>query len=59
MEKNYVDTLKKLVDQYYKHEISISEYRANRRKLIGQMDLEFNGVDLTNRVFSQSPIDQT
>ncbi|HSC66637.1 MAG TPA: hypothetical protein VLC79_03020 [Cellvibrio sp.] len=59
MEKNYVDAIKKLVDQYYKHEISCSEYRMNRKRLIDQMDVEFNGSDITNKIFAQSPIDQS
>lgn len=49
MEKMYVDAMKKLVEQHYKHTISSSEYRFNRKRLIDQMDLEFNGIDAANR----------
>ena len=58
MEKNYVDTIKKLVDQYYKHDISSIEYRIKRKRLIDQMDLEFNGVELVNKQFVHTSIDQ-
>lgn len=59
MEKNYVDAIKQLVDQYYRHSISSSEYRLSRKRLIDQMDLEFNGAEIANKEeFIQAPIDQ-
>lgn len=59
MEKNYVDAIKQLVDQHYKHTISTSEYRLSRKRLIDQMDLEFNGSELANKgEFTQASIDQ-
>jgi len=59
VEKNYVDAIKQLVDQYYKHAISSSEYRLSRKRLIDQMDLEFNGTEIVNKgEFTQAPIDQ-
>lgn len=45
----YVDAMKKLVEQHYKHTISSSEYRFNRKRLIDQMDLEFNGINAANK----------
>ena len=60
MEKNYVDAIKQLVDQHYKHAISSSEYRLSRKRLIDQMDLEFNGAEIANKEeFTQVQIDQT
>ncbi|MCE3252724.1 MAG: hypothetical protein K0Q67_1744 [Cellvibrio sp.] len=60
MEKNYVDAIKQLVGQYYQHTITLSEYRLARKRLIDQMDLEFNGTEIANKVeFTQAPIDQT
>ena len=60
MEKNYVDAIKQLVDQHYKHAISSSEYRLSRKQLIDQMDVEFNGAEVANKEeFTQAPMDQT
>jgi hypothetical protein len=59
VEKNYVDAIKQLVDQYYRHTISSSEYRLSRKRLIDQMDLEFNGAEIANKEeFIQAPIDR-
>lgn len=59
MEKNYVDAIKQLVDQYYRNTISSSEYRLSRKRLIDQMDVEFNGADIANKDdITQVPIDQ-
>lgn len=43
MENVYRDTIKKLVSEYYERNISVGEYRTQRRQLIDQMDNEFNG----------------
>jgi hypothetical protein len=58
MEKLYVDAIKQLVDQHYKHTISRGEYRLNRKRLIDKMDLEFNGSENAQKEkFSQVPND--
>ncbi len=49
MEKMYVDAIKQLVEQHYKHTLSHSEYRLHRKRLIDQMDLEFNGAEITHK----------
>lgn len=59
VEKNYVDAIKQLVDQYYHHTISFSEYRLSRKRLIDQMDLEFNGLEVTSEDITQTPIDRS
>jgi hypothetical protein len=59
MEKNYSDMVKKLVARYYEHEISFDDYQASRKKLIDQMDVEFNGNEFSNkRALVQAPQDQ-
>lgn len=45
----YVDAIKQLVEQHYKHTLSHSEYRLHRKRLIDQMDLEFNGAEITHK----------
>lgn len=49
MEKNYIDAIKNLVDQHYKHTITSAEYRFGRKRLIDQMDLEYNGTEVANK----------
>lgn len=48
MEQDYVEAIKKLVRQYYEHEITLDVYRRDRKRLIDQMDLEFNGHEFIN-----------
>lgn len=43
MEKDYAEALKRLVSQYYNHEISVADYKARRKQIIDLMDDEFNG----------------
>ncbi len=43
MEQDYADTIKQLVNQYYNHEINVSDYRLKRKQIIDLMDDEFNG----------------
>lgn len=43
MENIYIEAIKKLANAHYEHRISMDEYRTKRRKLIDQMDNEFNG----------------
>ena len=49
MEKSYVDAIKDLVAQHYQRTITPAEYRLARKRLIDQMDLEFNGVEVANK----------
>jgi hypothetical protein len=58
VEKNYTDAIKQLVAEHYKHDISRNEYRARRKHLIDQMDLEFNGNEfISAREAFQAPLD--
>lgn len=44
METKYATLIKDLFQEYYKRNLSMGEYRAQRRKLIDQMDQEYNGA---------------
>lgn len=58
MEKNYSEAIKTLANQYYEHEISFDGYQTSRKKLIDQMDIEFNGHEFNNkRTMGQAPQD--
>ncbi len=56
MEQDYAEAIKKLVRQYYEHEITLDAYRRERKRLIDKMDLEFNGNEFIDRsVITQVP----
>lgn len=56
MEQDYAEAIKKLVRQYYEHEITLDAYRRERKRLIDHMDLEFNGNEFIDRsVITQVP----
>lgn len=58
MEKNYTDAIKQLVAEHHRHDMSRNEYRARRKHLIDQMDLEFNGNEfISTREVIQTPLD--
>lgn len=42
-ETKYADLIKALFQEYYQRHISQAEYREQRRKIIQDMDKEFNG----------------
>jgi hypothetical protein len=42
-ESKYSATIKNLFQEYYKRNLSMGEYRAQRKIIIDQMDEEFNG----------------
>lgn len=44
IETKYGAVVKNLFQEYYKRNISMGEYRAQRKKVIDQMDEEFNGI---------------
>lgn len=41
---HYSATIKNLFQEYYKRNLTMGEYRAQRKLLIDQMDMEFNGA---------------
>lgn len=41
---HYSATIKNLFQEYYKRNLTMGEYRAQRKLLIDQMDKEFNGA---------------
>lgn len=43
VETNYSFAIKNLFQEYYKRNISMGEYRAQRKKIIDQMDEAYNG----------------
>lgn len=42
-ESDYAERLKELVNQYYQRHMEVDEYRQERRKILDQMDSEYNG----------------
>lgn len=44
VDTKYSAAVKNLFEEYYKRNFSMGEYRAQRRKIINQMDEEFNGA---------------
>lgn len=51
LETKYAAVVKNLFQEYYKRNISMGEYRAQRKRILDQMDEEFNGVrnkDMSN-----------
>lgn len=41
---HYSATVKNLFQEFYKRNLTMGEYRAQRKLLIDQMDREFNGA---------------
>ena len=41
-EKSYSRLLRNLANDYYRNYISLDEYRAQRKKILDQIDLEIN-----------------
>lgn len=51
LETKYAAVVKNLFQEYYKRNVSMGEYRAQRKRILDQMDEEFNGVrnkDMSN-----------
>lgn len=44
LETKYAALIKNLFQEYYQRNISMGEYRAQRKRILDQMDEEFNGV---------------
>ena len=44
METKYSIAIKNLLQEHYKRNISMGEYRAQRKIILDQMDEEFNGL---------------
>lgn len=43
LETKYAAVIKNLFQEYYKRNISMGEYRAQRKRVLDQMDEEYNG----------------
>ena len=43
-ETKYAAVIKNLFQEYYKRNISMGEYRAQRKRVLDQMDEEYNGA---------------
>ncbi len=41
---HYTADIKNLLQEYYKRNLTMGEYRAQRKLLIDQMDREYNGA---------------
>lgn len=59
MEDLYRETIKKLVNEHYERNISMSEYRIKRRELIDQMDNEFNGSKTIHNSENMNSVSQS
>lgn len=44
METKYTALVKNLLQEYYKRNISVEDYRLERNKIIYEMDIELNGT---------------
>ena len=44
LETQYAAVIKNLFQEYYKRNISMGEYRAQRKRILDQMDEEYNGT---------------
>lgn len=44
LETKYAAVIKNLFQEYYKRNISMGEYRAQRKRILDQMDEEYNGT---------------
>lgn len=44
LETKYAAVIKNLFQEYYKRNISMGEYRAQRKRVLDQMDEEYNGA---------------
>ena len=47
LETKYAAVIKNLCQEYYKRNISMGEYRAQRKRILDQMDEEYNGTKNT------------
>jgi len=56
VETKYTQQLKQLVYDYYNRSLSLETYRAQRNKVIDEMDIEFNGAEYKEE--RHSTIDQ-
>jgi hypothetical protein len=45
METKYTQQLKDIVYDYYNRSLSLEDYRAERSKIIDEMEMEFNDAD--------------
>jgi hypothetical protein len=43
MDTRFTAALRNLAQNYYQRHIAFAEYRAQRKKIIAEMDREFNG----------------
>ncbi|MGM8225556.1 hypothetical protein ACSV5M_03165 [Cellvibrio sp. ARAG 10.3] len=43
-ETKYAAVIKNLFQEYYKRNISMGEYRTQRKRVLDQMDEEYNGA---------------
>lgn len=53
LETKYAAVIKNLFQEYYKRNISMGEYRAQRKRILDQMDEEFNGVRIKDQSSNQ------
>lgn len=53
LETKYAAVVKNLFQEYYKRNISMGEYRAQRKRILDQMDEEFNGVRIKDQSSNQ------
>ncbi len=53
-ETKYAAVIKNLFQEYYKRNISMGEYRAQRKRVLDQMDEEYNGAKSTGQSSQQA-----
>ncbi|MES2825391.1 MAG: hypothetical protein V4732_17460 [Pseudomonadota bacterium] len=56
METKYTALVKNLLQEYYKRNISVEDYRLERNKIIYEMDIELNG---TKNIQQEAPNQET
>lgn len=54
LETKYAAVIKNLFQEYYKRNISMGEYRAQRKRVLDQMDEEYNGAKSTGQNSQQA-----
>lgn len=48
--RSYSFMLQELSNNYYHHQISFDEYRAQRRHILDSIDSHYNGVDIQQNI---------
>lgn len=56
---NYSQQLRRLIDEYYHQQISVDDYRAQRKLIFDQIEKEFAGGNIGSEAMQAASLDET